>query len=541
MASFHYKWLKQADFYGKVSPKYMRRKSNYPLWLEMLLVLFLLFVVWTQMLNYLEGEEFYSFRVDGGNTVETALQINVDLTVATPCSAIVVNVLDKSNDRMFATEVLQLDEVEFSAPRERIAADPTAGKDDKSVEDDKLGGSEDGRFLLDTLGRVDASIVNGAHGEISSQQLERRSESLFSVLRHARQSRAYRKSAGLSARKKQELAARDEAPPQAYTDGSVGCRVYGSFPVTKVQGTLHVISKAVFLSGGRLSMSERRLLTSQRARDDMWAQHRNRFPPSHYLFAQVNFTHYIDELSFGTYYPRVVNPLDGTTSRWPVHALRHRLGTFLRKTAGSSPSSSQLGIAAAATSPEVAARVQSLLRTFKDRASAVSIYNYFVSIVPTTYKSSRTGRRVDTNQYAVTEQVRDLSWDYQFDDTHADIDAGPADGTPSPLSAQEREQLGALKSSLFEAYDAATAQAATPQPPGIFFQYDIDPVLLEVTEHSTSFKVFLLRLTNILAGIYVLFIAFTWFVLRKGRYESETKMGLLDDGTLAANVAYAPN
>ncbi|VVT47217.1 uncharacterized protein SAPINGB_P001601 [Magnusiomyces paraingens] len=537
MASFHYKWLKRMDFYGKVSPKYMRRKTNYPLWLQMIIIIFLVFVLWGLVLDHLEADELYSFRVDGGDSVETSLQINVDITVATPCSALIVNVLDKSNDRMFASEVLHLDDVQFQAPVEDVNAAGYAGSSFNSA-DDPLANTPNGKHILGLLEQL------APPAEISAPELESRSQSLLSVLRSAKQSTKYRRSTPLPAQIKHDLAADspDASPPSEYTDGSVGCRVYGSFPVTKVQGTLHIISKAVFLSGGRISSAERRLLTSQAARDDMWLKHRNRFPPSHYIFTQINFTHYIDELSFGAYYPKVINPLDGTRSHWPVRALRHRVATFFRSTKSTDSDMKS-------ASPALTKKIHNLMSEFRARASAISAYNYFLSIVPTTYKSSRTGKSVATSQYAVTEQVRDLSWDYVFDNGNF----GPEFVEDLP-NEDERLQLDAFKKAVLETHGDEERiknnafSTSSMQPPGIYFQYDLDPLLLEITETRTSFLLFLVRLVNILAGIYVLSIAFVTFVIdrrggtgSKGVSSASEKEGLLDDKTFLENVAYAPN
>lgn len=102
------------------------------------------------------------------------------------------------------------------------------------------------------------------------------------------------------------------------------CRVYGTLEVHHVQGDFHITAEGV----GYLS-------TRQTFLEDM------------------NFTHRIDELSFGTYYPNLVNPLDGTHADSLAHF--HR-------------------------------------------------FQYFLNVVPTTYNSG--SRHIKTNQYAVTEQSR---------------------------------------------------------------------------------------------------------------------------------------
>jgi endoplasmic reticulum-Golgi intermediate compartment protein 2 len=115
-------------------------------------------------------------------------------------------------------------------------------------------------------------------------------------------------------------------------------------------------------------------------------------------------------MSFGAFYPSLVNPLDRTVAATPVHF--HR-------------------------------------------------FQYYLSVVPTTYtvgspssplfplSSSST---VITNQYAVTEQSHQVS-----------------------------EQT----------------------IPGIFFKYDIEPILLNIEESRDSFLRFCVKIVNIFSGVLV--------------------------------------
>ncbi|ORY76315.1 endoplasmic reticulum vesicle transporter-domain-containing protein, partial [Protomyces lactucae-debilis] len=151
------------------------------------------------------------------------------------------------------------------------------------------------------------------------------------------------------------------------------CRLYGTMQVNHVAGDLHITAEGIGY------MSNRRV-----------------------AFEELNFTHRIDELSFGPYYPKLKNPLDGT------HA---------------------------------------------DAAHAFHRFQYFVNIVPTTYESR--GRRIETNQYAVTE---------------------------SSLS---------------------TAESIGDFFPGIFIKYEIEPVSLMIRDARMPFRKFLVRLLGVLSGIVV--------------------------------------
>ena len=248
-----------------------------------------------------------------------------------------------------------------------------------SIQVNVLDQSRD-RLLVSELLSFEETEFDPSTGHHISQHQEY--ETLNGVLRRARKSK-FRKH-----RAKQ---------------GGQACRVYGSFPVTRVQGDLHITAK------GYGYPSERAVNLNQ-----------------------LSFSHLIDEFSFGEYYPKLVNPLDGVMSI-----------------------------------------SQEKLQT----------YQYFMSVVRTIYTSQSTGYSVDTNQYAVTEQV-----------------------------------------------DVANKQSN--QPPGLFFKYDIEPIALTITDRRMPFTQFFVRLINILGGVVVctgwLYKIFETSVTKlKGGNNSE-KRGMLD-------------
>ncbi|KAK6329683.1 hypothetical protein TWF696_003553 [Orbilia brochopaga] len=149
------------------------------------------------------------------------------------------------------------------------------------------------------------------------------------------------------------------------------CRIYGSMDVNRVMGDFHITAKG----------------------HGYWeaGQH-----VDHGIF---NFSHVVNELSFGEFYPKLVNPMDGVVA------------------------------------------------TTEDKFYR---YQYFLSVVPTTYRSR--GRTLHTNQYSVTEQGRSMS----------------------PQSV-----------------------------PGIFFKFDIEPIKLTITDSSTSWVYFMVRLANVVGGVMV--------------------------------------
>lgn len=153
------------------------------------------------------------------------------------------------------------------------------------------------------------------------------------------------------------------------------CRIYGSLYVNKVQGDFHVTARG----------------------------HGYQEFGFHLDHSNFNFSHIISELSFGDFYPSLLNPLDGTISTSPNHFQK---------------------------------------------------YQYFVSIVPTIYsiESSYSSRIVNTNQYAVTDQSQMVG---------------------------ERSV------------------------PGVFFKYDIEPMLLIVEESRDGLIQFLVKVVNVVSGVLV--------------------------------------
>ncbi|KAH9617719.1 hypothetical protein KSS87_017408 [Heliosperma pusillum] len=112
-----------------------------------------------------------------------------------------------------------------------------------------------------------------------------------------------------------------------------GCNINGFLEVNKVAGTFHFVpGKAFHQSGFHFN--------------DLIAFQKDNY----------NITHKINKLSFGEYFPGIVNPLDGV--QW-----------------------------------------------LQDSTSGM--YQYFVKVVPTVYTDVR-GRTIQSNQFSVTEHLRNL-------------------------------------------------------------------------------------------------------------------------------------
>ncbi|KAJ4405039.1 hypothetical protein N0V82_010383 [Gnomoniopsis sp. IMI 355080] len=155
------------------------------------------------------------------------------------------------------------------------------------------------------------------------------------------------------------------------------CRIFGSLDLNKVQGDFHITARG----HGYMEFGE------------------------HLDHSNFNFSHIINELSFGGFYPSLENPLD---------------------------------------------------RTVNIAATNFHKFQYFMSVVPTVYSVGPPSPNNDgtllTNQYAVTEQSHEVS-------------------------------------------DRII--------PGVFFKYDIEPILLQIEETRDSFIVFLVKVINILSGALV--------------------------------------
>ncbi|KAI1140362.1 DUF1692-domain-containing protein [Hypoxylon sp. FL0543] len=200
--------------------------------------------------------------------------------------------------------------------------------------------------------------------------------------------------------------------PRLWGAEADSCRIYGSLDLNKVQGDFHITARG----HGYAEVGQ------------------------HLDHNAFNFSHVISELSFGPYYPSLVNPLDRTINLADAHFYK---------------------------------------------------FQYFMSVVPTIYTVQRGSgsapaeRTIFTNQYAVTEQSKEIS---------------------------ER------------------------MVPGLFFKYDIEPILLHIEERRDGFLTFGIKVINILSGVVVAchwgFTLSEWLrevVGRRRRKQSEGVIGAKSD------------
>lgn len=152
------------------------------------------------------------------------------------------------------------------------------------------------------------------------------------------------------------------------------CRIYGTLEGNKVQGDFHITARG----HGYMAFGD------------------------HLPHDEFNFSHQINELSFGPYYPSLHNPLDNTRAFIPT-----KDDHFYK-------------------------------------------FQYYISVVPTVYTDTRS--TIFTNQYAVTEQSH------------------------------------------------AVPEMAVP---GIFVKFDIEPIMLTISEENGGLIALIVRLVNVVSGVMV--------------------------------------
>ncbi|RMD44652.1 hypothetical protein DV735_g460, partial [Chaetothyriales sp. CBS 134920] len=272
------------------------------------------------------------------------LQLNLDIVVAMPCEDLHVNVQDASMDRIMAGDLLTKEGTNFG-----LWIDGKRRSDDK---DD------------------DPAAYQDLHARSAARQREEEQDShVGHVLGHMRSNRG-RKFA--------------KSPRLRRGVAVDACRIYGSLEGNKVQGDFHITARG----HGYMEWSE---------------MHR-----VHLDHATFNFSHHINELSFGPHYPGLLNPLDRTSAQTADHMFKFQYFVSIRD-----------GLVHHHAHPDA------------PRARSNTVF---------------------TNQYAATSQSHALS--------HGQV-------------------------------------------PGIFVKYDIEPILLIVSEQRASLLALLVRLVNLVSGVLV--------------------------------------
>ncbi|GAA5985019.1 hypothetical protein JCM10908_002490 [Rhodotorula pacifica] len=103
--------LNSFDAFKKTNATYRERTTRGGVWTLMVGTVVLL-LLWHESHDYLYGEAAYTFSVDRGIAHE--LQLNVDITVATPCHYLTVDVRDAVGDRLHISDEFKKDGTSFT-------------------------------------------------------------------------------------------------------------------------------------------------------------------------------------------------------------------------------------------------------------------------------------------------------------------------------------------------------------------------------------------------------------------------------------------
>lgn len=128
-------------------------------------------------------------------------------------------------------------------------------------------------------------------------------------------------------------------------------------------------------------------------------------------------------------------------------------------------------------------------------STAFSIYQYFLSVVPTTYIDAG-GRKVKTSQYAVTDYERVVEH---------------GKGIPG---ARQYESTVSIPALLIPLRHVSA---------GIFFKFDVDALNMTVEERTTSLFHFLIRLVGVVGGVWTT-AAFALRIFARAEREVKTKV-----------------
>lgn len=311
------------------------------------------------------------------------LQLNLDVVIAMRCEDLHVNVQDASMDRIMAGELLTKEETNFHAWA-------TRGNSAKGHYTSSSGNS------FDMLGEDD----------LQRRQAQEEDSHVHHVLGHMRESRSRKKF--------------QKAPRLRSSEERDACRIYGSLEGNKVQGDFHITARGHgYLEPGLFQ---------------------------HLDHSRFNFSHHINELSFGPHYPNLLNPLDRTSDTTDKNFYK---------------------------------------------------FQYYLSIVPTVY----TKRRVSTRSGALDPAAIPQP---------ATLDAVPDEAQMGELGTIPEHVTNPLLNkdtqSIFTNQYAATTQSREVSHeviPGIFFKYDIEPILLIVSAQRSSFWSVVVKLVNVISGIVV--------------------------------------
>ena len=377
--------LRSFDAFPKTKPTYTSATSRGGQWTLAVFILCTL-LTFTELKTWWYGTETHHFSVEQG--VGRELQLNLDIVVAMKCEDIHVNVQDASMDRIMAGDLLSKENTNYVAWASRAS-------------------SSKGHYKHNTQGEnFDSFADTQTNADLRRLKALEEDSHVGHVLGHMRESTSQKKF--------------QKSPKLKSGEQVDACRIFGSLEGNKVQGDFHITARGhgYLEPGGH----------------------------KHLDHSTFNFSHHINELSFGPHYPSLLNPLDKTSDSTDKNFFK---------------------------------------------------FQYFLSIVPTIF----TKRRVSTKSGALDPAAIPQP---------ATLDLTPEDMTKLKLgeipSHVMNPHVNKDSKSIFTNQYAATSQgrAVSQQTiPGIFFKYDIEPILLIVSAQRSSFWGLVVRLVNVISGIAV--------------------------------------
>lgn len=136
-----------------------------------------------------------------------------------------------------------------------------------------------------------------------------------------------------------------------------------------------------------------------------------------------------------------------------------------------------------------------------------SLFQYFVKVVPTIYENL-SGEIIATNQYSVTEHTRVLP---------------PIDH--NQIGGRARLHV-CVRARAFRVSRDATCAGHEHTLPGVFFLYDLSPIMIRYTERRKSFTHFLTGVCAIVGGVFTVSSLLDSLVYRSLRsLEAKVELG----------------
>lgn len=406
--------LRTFDAFPKTKPTYTQATERGGRWTLAILILCTL-ITFNELKTWWIGTETHHFSVEQG--VGHELQVNLDIVVAMKCDDVHINIQDAAMDRILAGDLLTKENTNFKVWQTR----GTSSKGHYSPSSSSGPGGSSGNF-------------HDQQTDLRRRQAQDEDSHVRHVLGHMRESRSSKKF--------------PKSPRLKRGESADACRIYGSLEGNKVQGDFHITARGhgYLEPGGH----------------------------KHLDHSTFNFSHQINELSFGPHYPNLLNPLDKTTDISDKNFYK---------------------------------------------------FQYYLSIVPTIY----TKRRVSTRSGALDPAAIPQP---------ATLDMSPHDLAKLKPGEIPEHRLNPLmhadSKSIFTNQYAATTQSREVSGqtiPGIFFKYDIEPILLIVSAQRSGFWGLMVRLVNVISGIVVgggwIFQLVEWVAEVRGRRRRGVSEGVL--------------